>query len=308
MLPGEGQTCRSGLPVSIHQSLSANQRLRRQLHWYKKQKRKAAPFSFSLHHRSYLEEVGAFLELPQATANALLSIYTSCLNDLIPIVDGASLLRDSSNGRASRYVIRAVCLVVCKEKQASPFLRVATDGPVLTPLEFASTLFTGLEAAIQANLEADKVSKIRILALIHLYNDGPGGGDGASKYLSQAIHEAWSISLHWNIPGNTEQEECDFLWWTLRNFDRLNKPVMTAAPFMIDDTDIGIERVVPQAESYRSQLTAVSTALGDLIKSATRVYKAACRATSDDTDEFPDMEQLTQGVDYDRFHKMHKCM
>ncbi|KAJ4144999.1 hypothetical protein LMH87_003864 [Akanthomyces muscarius] len=283
----ERQHVTFGPPVSIQQSLSASQRLKRQLVWYKKQKHRASRSDISPHEQIYLEESGAFLELPQSTVSSLLSIYISCINDLIPLVDGVALLRDSSNHRTSRYLVRAICLVTCKEKQ----------------------LRQGLEAAIHADLEPDKVVKIQILALMHLNNDGVGGCDRASKCLSHAVHEAWSISLHWDIPGNTDQEQCNFLWWTLRNLDRLNKPVMAAAPFMIDDTDIGIERITPQSgsESYRSQVISIATSLGDLVKSATKVYKATCKVKSDDADHFPNFLDLTSKIEYDCLHKMHKC-
>ncbi len=305
----ERQHVTFGPPVSIQQSLSASQRLKRQLVWYKKQKHRASRSDISPHEQIYLEESGAFLELPQSTVGSLLSIYISCINDLIPLVDGVALLRDSSNHRTSRYLVRAICLVTCKEKQAAPFLQLVASGPVLTPLKFARQLRQGLEAAIHADLEPDKVVKIQILALMHLNNDGVGGCDRASKCLSHAVHEAWSISLHWDIPGNTDQEQCNFLWWTLRNLDRLNKPVMAAAPFMIDDTDIGIERITPQSgsESYRSQVISIATSLGDLVKSATKVYKATCKVKSDDADHFPNFLDLTSKIEYDCLHKMHKC-
>jgi hypothetical protein len=42
------------------------------------------------HKRKYLEEAGAFLILPTATKDALLTAYISGLDGLIPIVDGVS--------------------------------------------------------------------------------------------------------------------------------------------------------------------------------------------------------------------------
>jgi hypothetical protein len=199
-----------------------------------------------------------------------------------------------------------MCLVACKTKQATPFLRLHSDGPLLEPLQFASSLLAGLDAAIKADLEPDRVTKVQILALMHLHNDGLAGVDRSSKFLSEAICEAWAMSLHWNIPNNPDQEECDFLWWSLRNFDRLNKCIMGAAPFIIDDTDVAIERIVPRKESYRSQLMEVAMALGDLMRTATRVYKASSTATTDDCREFPRFSDLIHGTYFDRFHKSHQ--
>ncbi|KAF3800764.1 hypothetical protein GCG54_00007023, partial [Colletotrichum gloeosporioides] len=263
------------------------ERTRRQIFWYRRQRRKASPPELSEHHRRYLEDVGALLVLPKSTTDALLPIYTTLLNDLIPILDGG------------------ICLVACKSKQAAPFLQVVEDGEVLNSLDFASKLLTGLDAAMKANLEPDRVTKIQILALMHLHNDGIGGVDRSSSYLSQAICEAWSISLHLNVPRSPDRRQGDFLWWALRNFDRLNKPIMGAAPFMIDDTDIALERIALTEGDYRSQLMSVSLALGDLMITATRVYKASSKATVDDCGEFPSLSKLTSNTSFDGFHRSH---
>ncbi|OLN87434.1 hypothetical protein CCHL11_09093 [Colletotrichum chlorophyti] len=222
-------------------------------------------------------------------------------------MDGAAVYRDYSNGHYSKYLVRAICLVTCKARQATPFLRLNENGPVLEPLDFASKLLNGLDAALKADLEPDRIIKIQTLALMHLHNDGLSGVDRSSNYLSQAICNAWSVSLHVKVPVNEDQERCDFLWWALRNFDRLNKPVMGASPFMIDDTDIAIDRIVPSQDNYRSQLMAMSLELGDLMKTATKVYKASSTATVDECHDFPSFMDLASGIYLDRFHRSHKA-
>ncbi|KAF7552320.1 hypothetical protein G7Z17_g4381 [Cylindrodendrum hubeiense] len=174
-------------------------------------------------------------------------------------------------------------------------------------MDFASKLLAGLDAAIKADLEPDRITKIQVLVLMHLHNDGRGGVDRSSSYLSQAISEAWSMSLHFKVAGNLDQEQCDFLWWSLRNFDRLNKPIMGAAPFIIDDTDISIKRIIPKDGNYRSQLMGVSLILGDLMATATKVYKASSTATVDDCQDFPELTELTSGIDFNSFHKSHRA-
>lgn len=238
--------------------------------------------------------------------DALLPIYISRLDDLIPILDGARVFRDYSNERSSPYLVKAMCLVTCKMISAAPFLRMKADGPLMEPLEFASKLLAGLNAAIKADLEPDRIVKVQVLTLMHLHTDGLAGMDRASSYLSQAICEAWSLSLHVQIPGNPEQDRNGLLWWSLRNFDRVNKPITGAAPFLIDDTDIGLERIGLMKNSYRSQLMEVSLRLGDLMVTATKVYKASCKAAVDQCHEFLSLSELTSGTDYDHFHRSHK--
>lgn len=289
------------------QSLPTAERAQqRELAWYKKQRRTAAPQNLSEAHRRYLEEAGALLELPRSTTDALLPIYVSFLDDLLPIMDGASVFRDYSNGQSSIYLIRAMCLVTCKFRQAASSLRLREGDSVLQPLEFAKELLDGLDVAIKADLEPDRVTKIQILSLMHLHNDGVSGADRSASYLSQAICEAWSLSLHHNIPGNWDQAQCDCLWWSLRNLDRLNKPVMGAGPFMIDDADVGIERIAAKGDSYRSQLMHVSLVLGDLMKTATKMYKASLKVRADDSADFPSLADLTSRTNFEHFHRSHR--
>ncbi|BCS23927.1 fungal specific transcription factor domain-containing protein [Aspergillus puulaauensis] len=283
-----------------------NQDAQNRLVWFNKYRRRPAP-SITSTHRKYLEESGAFLELPRSTTDALLPVYNAVLDDIIPVVDGATVLRDHSNGRCSIYLVRAICLVICKTKQAIPFLRLSDNGPVLKPLDFASKLLPGLDAALKADLEPDRLIKIQILALIHLYNDGPSGIERSAAYLSQAIREAWSLSLHLSTPSKPDQAQCDFLWWSLRNFDRLNKPITRSGPFMIDDTDIGLPRIQPGIDNYRSQLMGVSLALGDLMATATKAYKASYTHAADGCEDFPSLDDIVPGTAFTRFHRSHKA-
>ncbi|VUC31598.1 unnamed protein product [Clonostachys rosea] len=285
---------------------SPEEKLKRQTIWYRRYKSRLGTPTLSEHHKAYLEEIGALLVLPKTTTDALLPLYISLLDDLIPVVDGSRVFRDLSNGEASTYLVRAMCLVICKTKQAAPFLRLTEDGPLLEHRKFGSKLLVGLDAALKADLEPDRVIKTQILALMHLHNDGFAGGNRSSSYLSQAICEAWSMSLHFNIAGNTDQEQCNFLWWSLRNFDRLNKPIMGAAPFIIDDTDISIDRISAKTNSYRSQIMEVSTMLGDLMTIATRVYKASSKSTVDDGGVFPTLEDITSNTNFPQFHQSHR--
>lgn len=284
------------------------QRSQRQRSWYKSYRRRPGQPELSESHRSHLAEAGAFIQLPRDTADALLAIYLSLLDDIIPVLDGAAVVRQHSNGQASRYLVIAMCLVACKSRQAAPHLRLDDDGPVVRPLQFASRLLAGLDAAIKSDLEPDRLVRTQILALMHLHNDGLLGRQRSSAYIAQAICEAWFLSLQWDIPGNPDQGQCDYLWWTLRGLDRLNKPVMGAMPFVIDDIDTAIRRIAPSEDSYRSRVMHASLALGDLTSRATRVYKASSTDTEDDGAEFPSLQEVTSGVDFDRFHRCHRGM
>ncbi|KAF2159213.1 hypothetical protein M409DRAFT_61032 [Zasmidium cellare ATCC 36951] len=258
-------------------------------------------------HQRYLQDQGAYLTLPASTVSILLPLYLCMLDDLVPIVECSTVIRDFSNDDYSVYLVRAICLVVCKLPQAAPHLRLFQGGPVLSYGEFAVKLLDGLEAAMGAELEVDRFTKTQILALMHLHNDGRNGRERASKNLSSAINEAWAMALHQRTPGVSRSTTDDMLWWSLRNLDRLSKPVMGVAPYFIDDADIGIERIVGIHDSYRISLMSLSTMLGDLITTATRIHKASARGTVDTYLEFPSLAEITAGTDFAQFYKPHRA-
>jgi hypothetical protein len=81
---------------------------------------------------------------------------------------------------------------------------------------------------------------------------------------------------------------------------------MAAGPFIIDDTDISIDRITAKANSYRSQIMEVSTMLGDLMTTATKVYKASSKSTVDDSGVFPSLDDITSNTNFSQFHQSHR--
>jgi hypothetical protein len=215
------------------------------------------------------------------------------------------VLRDYFKGQASELLIQAICLVICKAEQAAPFLRISEGGPLLEPLAFARTLYDGLDAAIRADLEPDRFTNIQILALMHLHNDGRAGFEEASAHLSQAIHEAWVLKLHFYLPDRTAPEQSSLLWWTLWSLDRVNA-VLEASPLMIADRDIDLSRP-PVDSEYKHQVMAISLRLGDILDNVIEVY----RPTSDPSligweDDFPSWSDVCTGVDLNALQTSHR--
>ncbi|KXJ93590.1 hypothetical protein Micbo1qcDRAFT_203655 [Microdochium bolleyi] len=290
--------------------------------WYQRHKARRSTKAPTLTpaHCAYLEEAGALLELPRQTVQALLPLYIAILDDMVPLVDGPRLLRDWSNGTASRYLVRAVCLAVSKSPQAASFLWLedpSHDSKPLLALDFASHLLSGLDAALKSDLEPDRINRVRILALMHLHTDGPGGLDRSLCLLSQAISEAWCLSLHHPPPASaaggaaadSDEEGYALLWWTLRHLDRLNKPITGAGPFIIDDSNAGISRIEPGDGhwSYKAQVACVATSLGDLMVHATKVYKPNIVDMGDLCHDFPGLETLVGNFDLQTFHSAHRA-
>jgi len=255
--------------------------------------------------RNYLQAVGAFRVLPKATQDALITTYIACIDGLLPILNGSKLIQDYADGRCSIFLIQAICLVTCKTEEAAPYLRLFEDGPLLDPIPFARSLHTGLDAAMKADLEPDRVTKIQILTLMHLHNDGPGGIEDSSLHLSLAIHDAWTAGLHIQTPGRTPQDESSMLWWTLWTLDKINACV-GGRPVMIGNRDIDIARP-PIDLDVPSQVISVWLRLGDLLDDVIEFYRPTADqdATGWET-EFPSFSTMIKDIDLGPLPHSHK--
>ena len=248
-------------------------------------------------HRAYLQSVGAFRVLPKATQDALVTTYIACFDGLLPIIDCGKLLRDYTAGSTSLFLIQAICLVICKIPDAQQWLRLYEDGPLLDPIPFARSLHVGLDAAMKADLEPDRVTKVQILTLMHLHNDGPGGIEESSFHLSQAIHDAWTAGLHIQTPGRTLVDQASMLWWTIWALDRFNACI-GGRPIMIADRDIDLSRP-PVDSSVRNPSALIWIRLGDLLDQVIEYYRPASYdpEASGWEHDFPSWASLRDGID-----------
>lgn len=248
-------------------------------------------------YRNYLQSVGAFRVLPKATQDALVTTYIACFDGLLPIIDCGKLLRDYTAGSTSLFLVQAICLVTCKIPDAQEWLRLYDDGPLLDPIPFARSLHVGLDAAMKADLEPDRVTKVQILTLMHLHNDGPGGIEESSFHLSQAIHDAWTAGLHIHTPGRTLVDQASMLWWTIWALDRFNACI-GGRPIMIADRDIDLARP-PFDSSVRNPSALVWIRLGELLDQVIEYYRPASYDpnASGWEHDFPSWASILEGIE-----------
>jgi hypothetical protein len=201
----------------------------------------------SIHQERYLRGIGAFRVLPQRTQDVLVTLYFSCIDPVLPLFDDGMFLHQFRQGSASNLLINAICLVSCKTEDATGYLRLTENGPILPPFTFARALYAGLEGAMKADLEPDRITKVQILALLSLHNDGPNGIEESSIHLTQAIHHAHTAAIQVHYSGERPEGHPRMLYWCLWSLDKINAS-LAGRPVTIADRDIGITRPVLENE------------------------------------------------------------
>lgn len=228
--------------------------------------------------------------LPLTTRDRLLPIYFSRINHILPLLDKDSFLSAHSDGTASVFLERAICLVAAKDPEAGPSLRLTVDGPILSSRKFCSEIYKGLAVAMNAGIETDRIAGIRILALMSLHCEGFEGAETASLNLCQAIHLAQTAGLHLNRPGRTPGDAISKLFWCLWTLDKVHASI-GGRPVILADRDIGIEKPDTKAPTSRSAFD-VWLSISDLLAIVISFYRPGADLNVGWEDSFPTFEQI----------------
>ncbi|KAF2843087.1 hypothetical protein M501DRAFT_985231 [Patellaria atrata CBS 101060] len=188
---------------------------------------------------AYLEAVGAYLLPPRKHLDALLDIFFSFVQPILPIVDQQEVQSQYADGRQSRLLMQTICIVACKHDKARIHLILSND-EVLPPRDFAKTLYAATIASIEAKLESDRIILIQVFALLALHCEGFDGAEQASMHLAQAIHHAHTIGLQFGPNGKHRHDDSlEDLYWCLWTLDRVNGTI-NSRPLMIHDQDASL--------------------------------------------------------------------
>lgn len=256
----------------------------------------------NIHQERYLRDIGAFRVLPQQTQDVLITLYFSCIDPVLPLFDDGTFLQKFRQGSASNLLINAVCLVSCKTEDATNYLRLSPDGPVLPPFTFARALYAGLEAAMKADLEPDRITKVQILALLSLHNDGPNGIEDSSIHLTQAIHHAHTAAIQVHYSGERPEGHPRMLYWCLWSLDKINAS-LAGRPVTIADRDIGITRPILENEPIFQGFIMWLT-ISDLLAQVIAYYRPM--ASQDATGWEEDFPTFHQVIDAHSFHTLQQ--
>ncbi|KAJ6140430.1 hypothetical protein N7470_010435 [Penicillium chermesinum] len=247
-----------------------------------------------LQHR-YTSALTACNRLPASTREPLIAIYCSKVNPIIPLLDTSAFLEAQDDGVVSVFLERAICLVAAKDPTASPYLRLTDHGASLSSRQFCSELYKGLAVAMDALLEPDRVTRIRVLALMSLHCEGHEGAEAASSHLCQAIHQAQTIGLHLDRPDRAPADPLAQLFWSLWTLDKMHASI-GGRPVLLADRDIGAEkpRSTEAAGAFGVWLT-----ISDLLATVISYYRPSATVTTGWEEGFPAFEDLVGGAGHE---------
>ncbi|KAJ5585365.1 uncharacterized protein N7459_005165 [Penicillium hispanicum] len=244
----------------------------------------------SLLQQRYTSAMQACSRLPTTTRKPLAAIYFAKVNHIIPLLDKDSFCRAQGEGSASVFLERSICLVAAKDPTASIHLRLVEGGPLVTARQFCSDIYKGLVVAMDAELESDRLNRIRALALMSLHCEGYEGAEAASLHLCQAIHQAQTVGLHLDRPDRTPAHPLARLFWGLWTLDKMHASI-GGRPVILADRDIGIEKPNVRAEESPGAFR-VWLAISDLLATVISYYRPSVEATSGWEEGFPAFEDI----------------
>lgn len=255
----------------------------------------------SLLQQRFTSALNACQRLPFSTRDRLITIYFSRVHHILPLLDKDSFLTAYTDGRTSLFLERAICLVAAKDQAASAFLRTTADGPLKTPRQFCSEIYKGLVVAMDAGLEADRVTRIRTLALMSLHCEGYEGAEAASMHLCQAIHQAQTAGLHLDQPDRISGDSFSKLFWCLWTLDKMHASI-GGRPVVLADRDIGLRKPIVKAADGRSA-SDVWFAISDLLATVISFYRPSADNTTGWESDFPTFEEIIgdnvqEGLDF----------
>ncbi|OQN99978.1 hypothetical protein B0A48_14183 [Cryoendolithus antarcticus] len=203
------------------------------------------------------ESVTAVIAVPSAPSasqiSGLVDVYFRKFNPILPLLDEAAFLSAHSAGSVPDVLLFAICLVAAKDKDAEPFLfDPAVAGVAIPPRDFCHGLYTLIKSRPVSLGQYDRVTLIRLHALLGLYNDGPEGYEGASVAMTMAMHHCQTLGIHLgqqaSQPGK-DGRPMKLLFWCVWILDRFNA-AGNGRPIMMADEDIAIETFVQGESGY----------------------------------------------------------
>jgi hypothetical protein len=190
--------------------------------------------------------VGATKPLPRPTSAqvaGLVDVYFRKLHPMLPLIDELEFREAYVAGTVSEPYLHAICIVAAKDKDAEPFLHSPDTDTPIAPRDFCSSLQSSVKGALAVSNRYDRLTQIRMSALISFHIEGPDGAEDASMFVTQAMHHCQTLGLHLgqqsSLPTRSTRP-MKLLFWTIWTLDRFNAAI-NGRPIIMADHDIAIE-------------------------------------------------------------------
>ena len=191
---------------------------------------------------------GATPQLPRpssAQISGLVDVYFRKIHPMLPLIDELEFREAYAAGTVPEPYLYAICIVAAKDKDAEPFLRSPDIETPVAPRDFCSNLQSSVKAALAVSGRYDRLTLIRMSALISFHIEGPDGAEDASMFVTQAMHHCQTLGLHLgqqsSLPTRSTRP-MKLLFWTIWTLDRFNAAI-NGRPIIMADHDIAIEQL-----------------------------------------------------------------
>ena len=173
----------------------------------------------------------------------LVDVYFRKIHPMLPLIDELEFREAFSAGAVPEPYLYAICIVAAKDKEAEPLLYLPDSETPVAPRDFCSSLQSSVKSALAGTGRYDRLTLIRMNALISFHIEGPDGAEDASLFVTQAMHHCQTLGLHLgqqsSLPTRSTRP-MKLLFWTIWTLDRFNAAI-NGRPIIMADHDIAIE-------------------------------------------------------------------
>lgn len=173
----------------------------------------------------------------------LVDVYFRKIHPMLPLIDELEFREAFAAGVVPEPYLYAICIVAAKDKEAETLLRLPDSDVPVAPRDFCSSLQSSVKAALAVTGRYDRLTLIRMNALISFHIEGPDGAEDASMFVTQAMHHCQTLGLHLgqqsSLPTRSTRP-MKLLFWTIWTLDRFNAAI-NGRPIIMADHDIAIE-------------------------------------------------------------------
>jgi hypothetical protein len=232
-----------------------------------------------------------------AVLGPLIDIYFEKIHPILPLLEEEEFRRNHAGGVVPEPLVHAMCLAAAKDADAEPHLKLSDSPVTVPPRQFCSILHASVAGALRVPVRFEKITLIRILALVSLHSEGPEGAEEASLWLSQAMHHSQTLGLHLGQAAAVSAGNdlvMKRLFWCLWTLDRINSAI-NGRPIFMSDVDIAIETFAPGESGFPAFEAWLKVA--DVLNKVIDFYRPTSNLSESGWEgDWPVMEELIDSV------------